>query len=135
MATPLRLMQVSALIVRDAGKSLSRGSAAIARAGIASGLDVPVYMLVISFALEDEQQAPPAIRGPLADLAAWTGGDSLLVRDTVSGAAAATQILAELRHQYVIAFEPGSATGWHPVVLRARKPGLIVRARSGYIVK
>jgi VWFA-related protein len=103
--------------------------------GIASGLDVPVYMLVISFALEDEQQAPPAIRGPLADLAAWTGGDSLLVRDAVSGATAATQILAELRHQYVIAFEPGSATGWHPVVLRARKPGLIVRARSGYVVK
>ena len=102
---------------------------------IASELDVPVYILVITFALESDQVETPAISGPLADLAAWTGGDSLAVRDILTGASATSQILAELHHQYVIAFEPGRAPGWHPLVLRARKPGLFVRARSGYTVK
>jgi Ca-activated chloride channel family protein len=103
---------------------------------IASALDVPVYILVITFALEEDDQPEfPAIRGPLADLAAWTGGDSLLVRDPLTSAVATRQILSELHHQYVVAFEPGTALGWHPVLLRARKPGLFVRARSGYMVK
>ena len=102
---------------------------------IASELDVPVYILVITFGLEDDQRETPDIRGPLADLAAWTGGDSLAVRDIETAAAATSQILAELHHQYVVAFEPGRAPGWHPLVLRTRKPGLFVRARSGYTVK
>ena len=92
-------------------------------------------MLVITFALEDDQREFSGIRGPLADLAAWTGGDSLVVRDSLTAAVATRQILSELHHQYVVAFEPGKATGWHPVLLRARKPGLFVRARSGYMVK
>ena len=45
------------------------------------------------------------------------------------------QLLAELHHQYIVAFEPGTTQGWHSLVLRARKPGLFVRARSGYMVK
>ena len=39
----------------------------------------------------------------------------------------------ELRHQYLIAFEPTGATGWHPLEVRARKSNLVVRARSGYM--
>lgn len=102
--------------------------------GIASSLDVPVYILVIGFLTQDTSRDPGPVRGPLADLASWTGGDSLLVRDTSSAVSTARQILTELRHQYVVAFEPGSAPGWHPLVLRARKEGLFVRARSGYLV-
>ena len=73
--------------------------------------------------------------GPLADLAAWTGGDSMAVRDTASASVAARQILTELQHQYIIAFEPDKTPGWHPLVVRTRNPGLFVRARSGYMVK
>ena len=102
--------------------------------GIASSLDVPVYILVIGFSLQDTSRDPGPVRGPLADLASWTGGDSLLVRDSPSAVSAARQILTELQHQYVIAFEPGSAPGWHPLVLRTRRDGLFVRARSGYLV-
>ena len=103
---------------------------------IASELDVPVYMMVISFALEEEQRdIPTTIRGPLGDLATWTGGDSLMVRDLETLAAAARLILAELRHQYVIAFEPRTTPGWHPVLVRTRKSGYFVRSRSGYMVK
>ena len=101
---------------------------------IASSLDVPVYILVVKFASE-ETAADAPIRGPLADLAAWTGGDSLTIYDTPSVLSTTSQLLAELHHQYVVAFEPGRTPGWHAVLLRARKPGLFVRARSGYMVK
>jgi hypothetical protein len=101
---------------------------------IASSLDVPVYILVIGFALDETVREAP-VRGPLADLAAWTGGDSLAVNDTPGALAAAQQLLGELHHQYIVAFEPGTTPGWHALVLRARKPGLFVRARSGYMVK
>ena len=101
---------------------------------IASSLDVPVYILVVGFALdEDVRQAP--ILGPMADLAAWTGGDSMAVNDTPGLLLATQQVLAELHHQYIVAFEPGATPGWHALVLRARKPGLFVRSRSGYMVK
>ena len=101
---------------------------------IASSLDVPVYVLVITFEADDDGLEGP-IRGPMADLAAWTGGDALPVRDTMSMLTSTEQLLAELHHQYIVAFEPGSTRGWHALVLRARKPGLFVRARSGYMVQ
>jgi Ca-activated chloride channel family protein len=103
---------------------------------IASSLDVPVYILMITFAVDeagDLREAP--IRGPMADLASWTGGDALAVRDTPTVLSATQQILSELHHQYIIAFEPGSKPGWHALTLRVRKPGFFVRARSGYMVK
>ena len=59
---------------------------------IASSLDVPVYILVIGFALDEAVREAP-IRGPMADLAAWTGGDSLAVNDTPGALAAARQLL------------------------------------------
>jgi VWFA-related protein len=102
---------------------------------IASEVDVPVYVLVIGFLQDDGSQEPLPVKGPLADLAMWTGGESLLVQDAPSTLLATGHILAELRHQYVIAFEPGNSPGWHPLVLRARKGGLFVRARSGYVVR
>jgi len=47
-------------------------------------------------------------------------------------AAAIADLFAELRHQYLISFEPGEKEGWHPLEIRARKNDLLVRARSGY---
>jgi hypothetical protein len=44
------------------------------------------------------------------------------------------QVVTELRHQYLMAFEPGGQTGWHPLEVRTRRPNLVVRARSGYVV-
>jgi len=121
------------VVVTDGVDSASKMKPADVSA-IASELDVPVYVLVITHLLEEDGDPLP-VRGPLADLAAWTGGDSLTVRDSESVLAATTQILAELHQQYIVAFEPGKAPGWHALILRVRKPGLFVRARSGYMVK
>jgi hypothetical protein len=46
---------------------------------------------------------------------------------------AARQIVEELRHEYLIAFESSGTPGWHPLEIRARGKGLVVRARPGYI--
>lgn len=100
---------------------------------IASSVDVPVYMLVVTF-LEDTGGDPQPLQGPLADLAIWTGGDSAVIRDALGAATAARHILTELQYQYVIAFEPSSIPGWHPLSIKTRKNGLTVRARSGYTV-
>jgi VWFA-related protein len=102
---------------------------------IASELDVPVYIVVIRHFSDEETGIPGPIRGPLADLASWTGGNSMVVRDSPGVTLASTEILTELHNQYIIAFEPGKAPGWHGLILRAKKPGLFVRARSGYMVK
>jgi VWFA-related protein len=121
------------VVITDGVDSASRMKPAEVSA-IASSLDVPVYVLVIAFLADEDGREAPA-RGPMADLAAWTGGDSLTVYDTPSALQATNRFLAELHHQYIIAFEPGKTPGWHALMLRARKPGLFVRTRSGYMVK
>jgi len=74
-----------------------------------------------------------AFAGPLADLASWTGGHVFVASTPGQRSIAARQIIDELRHQYLIAFESSGRPGWHPLVVRARNKDLIVRARSGYI--
>jgi Ca-activated chloride channel family protein len=106
--------------------------------GIASSIDVPVYIFGIVSAIDnpaEEIAAPSAealLEGELANLAAWTGGHMFAASTIVQRSVAARQIVDELRHQYLIAFESSGQPGWHPLVVRARSKDLVVRARSGY---
>ena len=107
---------------------------------IASEIDVPVYVFGIVLSIDnpsaDASTHPAgstAFEGPLADLAAWTGGHVFVASTPGQRSVAARQIIDELRHQYVIAFESSGKPGWHPLVVRARNKDLTVRARSGYI--
>jgi len=118
------------IVITDGVDSASRMKPSQVSA-IASSLEVPVYIVVVSLMAEE---VPAPVSGPLADLATWTGGILQVIRDPISTDTATRHILAELQHQYVIAFEPGSAPGWHPLVLRTKKQGMFVRARNGYIV-
>ncbi|MEO6212893.1 MAG: hypothetical protein ABIP65_04630, partial [Vicinamibacterales bacterium] len=45
---------------------------------------------------------------------------------------AARQIVDELRHQYVLAFEASTQGGWRSLEVRGRDPKWVVRARTGY---
>jgi hypothetical protein len=74
-----------------------------------------------------------AFAGPLTDLANWTGGHVFVASTPGQRSVAARQIVDELRHQYLIAFESSGTPGWHPLVVRARQKDLVVRARSGYM--
>jgi len=107
---------------------------------IASAIDVPVYIFGIVPSIDNPSEeasthavGTTAFEGPLADLAAWTGGHVFVASTPGQRSVAARQIIDELRHQYVIAFESSGRPGWHPLVVRARNKDLVVRARSGYI--
>ena len=110
---------------------------------IASSIDVPVYVLVIVSPLDRVGQSTASVIDPklteqrdgmLGNLARWTGGDILLPVGPVELTAATKQIVQELRQAYLIAFEPAREPGWHPIDLKTKKPELVVRARSGYLV-
>jgi Ca-activated chloride channel family protein len=107
---------------------------------IASAIDVPVYIFGVVPSIDNPSSDSStrsvesiAFAGPLADLAGWTGGHVFVASTPGQRSVAARQIIDELRHQYVIAFESSGKPGWHPLVVRARNKDLIVRARSGYI--
>jgi Ca-activated chloride channel family protein len=107
---------------------------------IASAIDVPVYIFGIVGAIDNPSEdisttsvERSAFTGPLSDLATWTGGHVFVASTPGQRSIAARQIVDELRHQYLIAFESSGKPGWHPLVVRARNKDLTVRARSGYI--
>jgi Ca-activated chloride channel family protein len=118
----------------DTGSLLTPGDVS----GIASSLDVPVYVIVtgprIDQARFDEtlMRGGPQAVGDLRNLAQWTGGDLLWVSGRAQGATQTTQILTELRQQYLIAIESSTANEWRPLEVRVRNQRFIVRARSGY---
>jgi Ca-activated chloride channel homolog len=108
--------------------------------GIASEIDVPVYLFGIVPSIDNPTSdfatnsiAQASLGGPLSDLASWTGGHTFVASTPGQRSTAARQIVDELRHQYLIAFEASGNPGWHPLVVRANKKDLVVRTRSGYI--
>jgi VWFA-related protein len=109
--------------------------------GIASGIDVPVYLLTVVNPVDHagaefgvlQPGSAAADRATLADLARWTGGDMRIASTGAHIGSTIVDMFEELRHQYLISFEPGEREGWHPIEIRARKNDLIVRARSGYM--
>ena len=110
--------------------------------GIASSIDVPVYVVGIVSGLDDpaSDTATPAaakspLAGELANLASWTGGAAWVASAAPQRDYVVRQIVDELRHQYVIAIESGAEPGWHPLTVKLRRNNLTAHARSGYIVK
>lgn len=105
--------------------------------GLASATDVPVYVMAtlspVDHAATRREAGSMIPTGQLANLAAWTGGTSFIVSTPAHASVATDRILADLRHQYLLAFE-GVGSGWRPLDVRVRKQELTVRARSGYFV-
>jgi Ca-activated chloride channel homolog len=106
--------------------------------GIASAIDVPVYVIAVVSPLdhvgEDLAVVPEnqALSSNLANLAVWTGGHMTLVSTPAHASLAARELITELRHQYLLAFEASKAPGWYSLDVRTRRRELTVRARSGY---
>ena len=104
-------------------------------ATISSSIDIPVYIVALMSSIDDPREGGTAqeeIAGPLPTLARWTGGEMFMASAPAHASVAARQIVDELRHQYVIAFEASNLNGWRSLEVRARDRGLTVRARAGY---
>jgi VWFA-related protein len=105
--------------------------------GIASEIDVPVYVMAVMSSIDDPRMfddPEAATAGGLRDLARWTGGELFTMSAPAHTSLAARQIVSELRHQYLLAFEASPRPGWRSLEIKARSRDLTVRARSGYTV-
>jgi Ca-activated chloride channel homolog len=130
-----RLPQRAAIVVLTDGIDTKSRLTAPEVSAIASSIDVPVYVVAVMSAVDDPRNpdyGTGSMSSGLADLARWTGGDLFIAIAPAHMSVAARQIVGEMRHQYMLAFEASARTGWRPVEIRARDRDHVVRARSGY---
>jgi len=128
------------LVITDGVDTNSRLTAAQV-SGIASSIDVPVYLLTVVNPLDHpggeysviEAAGEHSSVASLSDLARWTGGDMRICSMPEHTAVAVDDLFNELRYQYLITFEPGTSPGWHPLEIRTQKKNLVVHARGGYM--
>jgi Ca-activated chloride channel family protein len=109
--------------------------------GIASSIDVPVYLLTVVSPLDHPggdlsvvaADGASTNTATLADLARWTGGSMRVISMPEHVDAGVADMFEELRYQYLITFEPDPSPGWHPLEIRTRNKNLTVLARGGYM--
>ena len=99
---------------------------------IASAIDVPVYVMTVVSQVERDREERSEEETPLQSLARWTGGSLFVTSAPAHESIAARQIVDELRHQYVIAFNASAGAGWRSLQVKTKDRDLTVRARSGY---
>jgi len=101
---------------------------------IASTIDVPVYVFAVGDTVTAEAGAanPLVQTSPLAELARATGGDFFVANSPALAVTGITRLVDELRHQYLIAFEPSSTNGLRRIEIRTRKADLKVSSRRWY---
>jgi VWFA-related protein len=130
-----RLPQRAAIVVLTDGIDTKSRLTAPEVSAIASSIDVPVYVVAVMSAVDDPRNSDygtGSMSSGLSDLARWTGGDLFIAIAPAHMSVAARQIIGEMRHQYMLAFEASERKGWRPVEIRARHRDHVVRARSGY---
>jgi Ca-activated chloride channel family protein len=128
-----------AVVVFTDGEDTASRLTASEVSGIASAIDVPVYIVGIVPSIDNPASEVStttfersALTGSLGNLAFWTGGEVFVVSSISERSVMARRIVEELRQQYLIAFEASVEPGWHPLLVRMRDRDLTVRARSGY---
>ncbi len=129
-----KLPHRAALVVLTDGIDTKSRKTTAQVAAIASAIDVPVYVIAVMSPIDDPQvdETPAFDVSGLQELARSTGGEMFTASAPAHASVAARRIVDELRHQYVLAFEASSGSGWRSLEVRARNPKLVVRARTGY---
>ncbi len=127
--------QRAAIVVLTDGIDTKSRLTAPEVSAIASNIDVPVYIVAVMSPVDDPRNSDygtGAMSSGLSDLARWTGGDIFIAIAPAHASIAARQIVGEMRHQYMLAFEASPRPGWRPLEVKTRGNDLVVRARSGY---
>jgi VWFA-related protein len=120
------------VVITDGVDNASRLSAAQA-ARVVRVVDVPVYVIGVDPSTHTDHAGEP-VADSLTSLARATGGEFFATSASPAHTSLAVrQIVSELRHRYLIAFEPASPAGWHSLAVRTTNEKLVVRARSGYL--
>lgn len=127
-----------AIVVITDGIDTSSELTATEVSGLASSIDLPVYVIAAIAAadrahLMGDRTVP--VEGYAADLrhlADWTGGALLVASSQFEATRQAAVLVTELRHQYILGIDAATAGGWRKLSVRGRAKAAIVRARSGY---
>jgi VWFA-related protein len=127
-----------AIIVLTDGIDTSSAMTAREVSGLASSIDVPVFVVATVPSMDQRlmseapQRATASTAADLRDLADWTGGQFVFASTFLETVAAASHLIDELRQQYVLAIEAANGREWRRLDVRVRRPSTIVKARSGY---
>lgn len=127
-----------AVVVLTDGVDTSSALSASQVSGLASSIDVPVYVVATVPSLDQRgilqavERAPRSDAADLRNLADWTGGRLVFASTFRETAAAASNLVDELRQQYVLAIEADDVRRWHRLHVRVRQASATVRARTGY---
>jgi VWFA-related protein len=127
-----------AVIVLTDGMDTSSALTAQQVSGLASSIDVPVFVLATVPELdrrvitESLDRRVTSNAGNLRDLAEWTGGRFAFAKTFVETVSVAAGLVDELRQQYVLAIEAAGSREWRRLDVRVKTPSAIVKARTGY---
>ena len=127
-----------AIIVLTDGLDTSSAMTAREVSGLASSIDVPVFVVATvpsldqRLMLEASERSTPPNAADLRELAEWTGGQFVFASTFVETVVAASSLIDELRQEYVLAIEAANGREWRRLDVRVRRPSTIVKARSGY---
>jgi len=126
-----------AIVVLTDGLDTSSAMTAAEVSGLASSIDVPVFIVATVPSVDERfmmetSDRPRAEAANLRDLSEWTGGKFVFASTLVETIATASILVDELRQQYVLAIEAASANEWRRLDVRVKRPSARVKARSGY---
>lgn len=127
-----------AIVILTDGIDTSSQLTAPEVSGLASSIDVPVYIVATVASpdrvslLESGERTGPSDGADLRDLAEWTGGQLVFATTFAETVVAASNLLDELRQQYVLAIEAANTSEWRRLEVRVKRSSASVKARSGY---
>jgi VWFA-related protein len=127
-----------AIVVLTDGIDTSSQLTATDVSGVASSIDVPVFIVATVPSLDQRVMMQASERGArsdtadLRDLAEWTGGQLVFATTSTETIVVASTIVGELREQYVLAIEAAREREWRRLDVRVKNPSTTVKARSGY---
>jgi VWFA-related protein len=126
-----------AIILLTDGIDTSSSLTATEVSGLASSIDVPVYVIATIPSIDERVMIETTDRrgGSAADyrdLAEWTGGRLVFASSFWEATTVAATLVTDLREQYVLAIEAAGAHEWRRLDVRVRRPSTVVKARSGY---
>jgi Ca-activated chloride channel family protein len=127
-----------AVVVLTDGIDTSSALTAREVSGVASAIDVPVFVVAtmpsadLRLALEQSDRGGASSTADLRDLADWTGGQLVFTSSFAETLAATSRLVDDLRQRYVLAVEAATGREWRRLDVRVRLRSTTVKARSGY---
>jgi VWFA-related protein len=126
-----------AIIVLTDGLDTSSGLTASEVSGLASSIDVPVFLVATVPSVDQRLMMEGSDRAPshaadLRDLAEWTGGQFVFASTLMETTVVASALVDQLRQQYVLAIEATNGPEWRRLDVRVKRSSATVKARSGY---